>query len=131
MKYTITPATLTLEADEAERAELRAAMDERPEHFGTLDHEAEFMESLIANSELEWINPEDTGDLTGAPMLGIYGPECQESELPADRIGALECGRDSFRGFYQPILQRWAFMDYAIRSFLADLMNTGKAVFIA
>jgi len=34
---------------------------------------ADILEPLTCNSELDWVLPEYTGDLTGAPMLGIYG----------------------------------------------------------
>lgn len=61
----------------------------------------EWFDDYLANTEFMWILPEDNGDLTDAPMLGVYGePE-----------------------------RRFAFMDYAIVSVLGRLLDTGKAVF--
>ena len=66
----------------------------------------DWFEALVCNSELEWINPADTGDLTDAPMLGIWQD---------DRMS----------------VERWAFMDYQVRSVLADLRDKGEVVFIS
>jgi hypothetical protein len=105
MKYTYdgnVKGCLILKADENERRELKELVEEK----GTGDlAEAEALERLIANSELDWIGEGETGDLTTAPMLGIRD----------------ESGK---------VLSRWAFMDYQVRSFLTDLIETGKAVFI-
>lgn len=65
----------------------------------------EVFETLISNSELEWIDASETGDLTDAPILGIRG--------------------DS------GILARWAYMDYQIKSPLDDLANNGEVIFIS
>ena len=59
----------------------------------------DFFEILICSSELQWIAPEETGDLTAAPMLGI---------------------RDG-----ETVVERWAFMDYQVRSVLQDLRDNG------
>jgi hypothetical protein len=85
-------------------------------------HETDCLESLIANSELEWIPEGVTGDLTSAPMLGILGAE-QESETGPH--GAIPSSSDRF----QPILKRWAYMNYAVRSFVTDLLENGLCVF--
>lgn len=111
MKYTYDETTLTIEADEAERAALREVATDLPDHYGTLGHEVEFMERLICNSELDWIQPGETGDLTDAPLLGIRDADNVLSD-----------------GSY-PIVQRWGYPHYALRSFLTDLMETGRAVF--
>ena len=63
------------------------------------------LEHITANSNLEWIDPSATGDLTSAPMLGILGKNDEVTE-------------------------RWAFMDYQVRSVLVDLRDKGEAVFI-
>lgn len=65
-----------------------------------------FFEGLISNSELEWIQPYETGDLTSAPIIGIYS----------------ENGK---------VKERWAFMDYQLRSVLEDLRDFGKVIFIS
>ena len=73
---------------------------------GKLGLEAEALEPLICNSELDWVAPEDIGALTSAPILGIRNP--------AGEVDAA-----------------WGFMDYAVRSFVDDLINTGKAIFVS
>jgi hypothetical protein len=96
--------TLTLTADDEDRAFLRELKEDEPDHFGTIQSEIEALESLIANSELDWIDPAECGDLTDAPILGIR-----------DADGAP--------------LERWGFMDYQCRTFLDDLIAHGRAVF--
>jgi hypothetical protein len=51
-----------------------------------------------------WIRPEEIDALTSAPILG-------------------------FRDENENVVRVWGFMDYAVRSFLQDLVETGKAVF--
>lgn len=80
--------------------ELRAENEARP----GLDLEAEALESLLANSELEWVRPEEIGALTDAPILGI---RTQRGKVKA----------------------AWGYMSYAVRSFVDDLIDEGKAVF--
>jgi len=85
----------------------RHAIAELIKAEGTTDRaEAEALESLICNSELEWIQPEEIGALTDAPILGLR-----------DEDGKPEAA--------------WGFMDYQVRSFLTDLRDKGKAVFIS
>ena len=105
MKYTYdgnAQGCLIIKADERERRELKELVEEKGP---TISTEGDALESLTCNSELEWISPEETSDLTSAPMLGIRD----------------ESGK---------VLSRWAFMDYQIKSFLTDLIETGKATFI-
>jgi hypothetical protein len=109
MKHTISPdrKTLTIHVDDAEREELRElgqGIHQDQEMF-------EFLEPLICNSELEWINPADTGDLTDAPMLGIRFFDNESRQ--------------------ETILERWAFMSYQVRSVLEDLRDKGEAIFIS
>jgi len=61
---------------------------------------------VTCNSGLQWIDASETGDLTSAPMLGF-------KDLENDTV-----------------LDRWAFMDYQVRSVLEDLRDTGKVVFV-
>lgn len=106
--------TLTISVDEKERQELR----DWPEDQAGMSNEnlqsdmamTDFLEPLTCNSDLEWINPADTGDLTDAPMLGIY----ERSE----------------RARNDRILERWGFMDYQVRSVLEDLRDKGEVVFV-
>ena len=143
MKHTISPdyKTLTVTIDEQEQVNLCQIRDEEPDDFGSSDMERDYLEPLTCNSELQWINPADTGDLTDAPMLGITGGEvagclCEvwthkhkPTGLDARPLGWIHTSQDGATKFFTPILYRWVFMPYAVRSFLADLADTGKAVF--
>ena len=106
MKYTITPdrKRLTITVDDQERQHLRELEQIERDHAMT-----GFLEPLTCNSDLEWINPADTGDLTDAPMLGI-------------RFFNNETRKET-------VLERWAFMDYQVRSVLEDLRDKGEAIF--
>ena len=107
MNYTITPdrLQLVLAVDESERAEL-LELDETIHQDRTM---CDFFDHLICNSELDWVRPEWTGDLTDAPMLGICEWwDCEEPE----------------------VIERWAWMDYAVRSLLAELRDKGTATLV-
>ena len=119
---------LVITIDDEERAELRELHDDDPDHFGTDDAMVDFLEPLVCNSELQWINPADTGDLTDAPILGILGDETTENKGP---YGAVHVGFWDGHARYNTIEQRWGYMDYQLRSPLQDLLDTGKAVFVA
>lgn len=135
MKFTYDENRLTLEADESERAELRETLAERPDYFGTNGHEYEFCEGITANSELEWIDAEWCGDLTDAAILGITGsediPESKTKGFTEPHYGWRNVGRWDGENQFAPILQRWGYEPYQVRSFLTDLMDTGKAVFLS
>lgn len=126
MTHQISPdrKTLTILFTEKERQNLR--------ELGELIHQDATMhdclEGLTCNSELEWISPADTGDLTSAPMLGILGDEQRDDATPGGYRGTKV---STGPGMIQPILERWAFMDYQVRSVLEDLRDTGKAVFVS
>jgi hypothetical protein len=106
MRYEINRAkkTLALIADDDDRAFLREMKEGDPDQFGTIQSEIEALDSLIANSELDWIDPAECGDLTDAPILGIRDVD----GVP---------------------LERWGFMNYQVRTFLGDLIDDGRAVF--
>lgn len=104
--------------EQAELQELKNDDDGDSDYHNGLDGDFhsdarmyDFLEPLTANSELEWVSSFETGDLTTAPMLGIK--EYHEKDLEEPKI-----------------IQRWAFMDYQVRSVLDDLLNNGKAIFI-
>ena len=107
MNYTISEdrTRLTLTVDPAER-DLLCELGEAIHRDVTMH---EFFEHLVCNSELEWITPEWTGDLTDAPMLGI----CE--------------WRD---GGEHEVIERWAWMSYAVRSLLEELRDKGVAVLV-
>lgn len=62
----------------------------------------DFFEGFIANSEWEWITPEEIGALTDAPILGI-------------------------RDENEEVIEAYGYMNYAIRSILQDFDDYGKA----
>ena len=61
----------------------------------------EFFDLHLANTEFDWIEPEDIGALTSAPILGIRD------------------GNDA-------VVEAYGFMDYAVISSLQALMKTGE-----
>lgn len=109
MNYSISPdrRTLTITADEGERANLRELGDSIHQDATMCD----VLEHITANSELAWVNPSETGDLTDAPMLGIYGAGPDDENAP--------------------VRERWAFMSYQVRSLLQDLRDDGEAVLVS
>ncbi len=101
---------LIIRANEQERANLKDISNtDRPGR----EIEYEALEDLCANSELEWIDPSETGDLTDAPMLGIRDGDVDQPTCES------------------PVIARWAFMDYQLRSFVDDLIEKGEAIFIS
>ena len=132
MRHTATPDTLTITITEAERAELRELRDEKPETFGSDSTMAEFLEPLTANSELSWLPEGATGDLTSAPMLGILGKEMAEP-VPAESrgYGLVQIGQWDGKRQFSAIVERWAWMNYAVQSLLDALLNDGEAVLVA
>ena len=96
---------LILYCDSHEGEEIKALAD--PE-TGEFDCNAEYdaLESLLANSELDWIRPEEVGALTSAPILGFRDEDGEPTAA-------------------------WGFMDYQVRSFLTDLVENGRAVFVS
>lgn len=132
MKATISQdrRTLTITADAGERANLAEFGDEI--HSDRLM--CDMLEHITCNSELEWIPEGTTGDLTSAPMLGILGePEWRDSHR--DNDGTILAGADYRRAAkcvsVQPVVERWAFMSYQVRSVLQDLRDCGEAVFVS
>lgn len=130
--YTIDPisAQLRLTADPEERELLRQlATDLEGEPLSRLESEA--MEYLLCNSELCWVDPADTGDLTDAPIIGILGSDEARTREQKGPFGAQMCGGDEGGDWYVPIIARWGFMSYALRSFVSDLIENGEAVFVS
>ena len=131
LKYQIKDTRLVITADAEDQAELRRLRDE-DEDFQSDRTMHDVLECLIANTELTWISPNDTGDLTDAPMLGILGEEgIKQYTVFLENYGFVETGTDRFWTMVQPILKRWAFMDYQLRSPLEDLADKGEAVFVS
>lgn len=126
MHYSYTDKTLTIYIDKDKQAELREMQNDDPEYFQTDNAMWDVFEPLICNSELDWLNPDDTGDLTDAPMLGILDYETTVNEKIGP-FGAVDLGF----GEFAPITHRWAYMAYESKSPLQDLLETGKAVFVS
>lgn len=127
MNYSISPdrRLLTITADADERAEL-AALGESIHSDSTL-HDS--LEHITCNSELEWVFPYETGDLTDAPMLGIFGEEgLKEHTVFAPNHGLRDTGFNGHNTTAVPIVERWAYIGYELRSFLEVLRDEGKIV---
>ncbi len=138
MKHQISPdrRSLTITIDEEERGQLRElkqdSIESGHDKFGSDKAMHEFFEGYLANCELQWVQPEWCGDLTSAPMLGIMGDDVVESEVktfPAPYHGWREIGFNGREKIFQPVLQRWAYMQYQVRSPLTDLLENGKVEF--
>lgn len=86
-----------------EQKELRRMQEEDPDAFKTNWTMDQVFESLIANSEYQWIAPETIGALTDAPILGI---DHESADVDA-----------------------WGFMDYAITSPQEELLKHRKCIF--
>jgi len=95
---------LILKADAEEQVRIRELVAEKEGDWSPMQMDDEVLAPLLCNSELEFINAEDCGALTDAPILGLR----KES-------GEVEAA--------------WAYMDYQLRSFVDDLLETGRAVF--
>lgn len=106
---TETPSSLILQVDANLQAELR---DRRVElnadgsdAFSSDDNLYQLFDWLTCNSEYEFVQPEETGDLTSAPLLGIRNEQGN-------------------------IVQRWGFMAYELRSPQDDLADAGRCEFV-
>ena len=130
MIFKISPdgRTLTVIASENEREQLRQMKNLQADE--TL---YQFFEHIVCRSGLNWLNPADTGDLTDAPILGILGETqpANSKTLPSHH-GVVFVGHygEPPQDQVQPIIERWAFMDYQLRSPLEALRDKGEAVFI-
>lgn len=121
--------TLTITCSPETREELGRLFEENS-GFSSED-EGDQLDGLIGNSDLQWIDPSDTGDLTDAPLLGITGGTVSEEERKEHPpcIGWISAGFWNDQKHYFPIFERWGYSRYETRSFLQDLMETGKTEF--
>lgn len=126
MKYEISPdrSQLIISIDDDEQKVL-SNMDELDSDNAMYD----FLDSLIANSELSWLRAEDTGDLTDAPILGILGEETVAGEGFTGPHGFVLTGGNGGETCACPILERWGFSKYQIVSVLEELKRHKKVVF--
>jgi hypothetical protein len=109
IKATATPTSLILEIDSKTQIELQSLRAELnldgSDAFSTERSLYEIFEWLTCNSEYEFVQADETGDLTAAPLLGIR-----------DEQGN--------------IVQRWGFMDYQLRGPQDDLAEAGRCRFV-
>lgn len=125
MTHTISQdrTTLTVTVTPDEREILKRMDDSGHDSIHSDATLRDFLEPLTCNSELQWINPGDTGDLTSAPMLGIWG---EEQDAPAGyssdqtHTGFVLAGCDG---------KNMRVMSYQVRSVLEDLRDKGECVF--
>lgn len=89
----------------------------------------ELLESLIANSELDWLDPSICGDLTDAPMLAVLDyPELPVEALPGR--GYVDCGFWDNKHWGYRVAQRWGWMDYAVKDLLEEIREKRYAILI-
>jgi len=93
-----------LSCDPNTQAELIVIRGDEDSEWGSIRSQNEILEWFLCNSEWDWIDPSETGDLTDAPMLGIRDDDNEGT-----------------------VIERYAFMPYAIRSFLDDLADSGES----
>jgi len=129
MQYTIDDNRLVISADNREREELRKLHDLDPDAFDRDDFMYDMLENLVTNDSFQWIDAGVTGDMTDAPMLAILGDEEPGEPGAGECQGLYQCGRWDDRDQYQPVLYRWAFMNYCVTSPQRDLIEAGEAVF--
>lgn len=129
-------STLVLTVNKREQRWLQAAQrrDERGEcrpRFDTDDFLYDMLGPMFTDDCFTWLPEGTTGDMTAAPILGVLGSEIPGP--PTDKAlcsGLYHCGRweveGELREMYQPCLQRWAYMDYALSSPQRELAETGR-----
>ncbi len=115
MKYTISPdrTRLVITATKCERQELR----DYGHSIQSDEAMQDFLEHLICNSELEWIDASETGDLTHAPMLARL------EKQPCVSLNGAEV-------YTATVAERWAFLEYQTSSVLEVLRDNGEVVFV-
>lgn len=130
---------LVLTVTKREQRRLKAAQrrDEQGQCDPPFDSDAflhQLFEPLVTDGEFTWLPEDCTGDLTSAPLLGILGDEMPGPDDTADTpgMGLVHVGcwthGGRLRQMYQPVLKRWAFMPYQVRSPQRDLADDGKCV---
>ncbi len=103
---------------------------DNPEELADADTIEEALEHLLANSDLCWIDPSVCGDLTGAPILAILADHEEAVEALPGR-GYVDCGFWDDRHWAYRVVQRWGWMDYAVKDLLTVLRERGEAVLLA
>jgi len=112
---------LKLSIDAEDQELLRILQKEDPDNFQSDGVMYDLFERFIANSEYEWVRPEEVAALTDAPMLGIYRAR-QDTDGPDISVVGHWDNTDW-------VVSCWAFMDYQIISVQQQLLETGSAIF--
>lgn len=100
---------------------------DNPEELADADTIEEALESLLANTDLCWIDPSICGDLTDAPMLAMLDyPEAAVEALPGN--GYVDCGYWDDKHWALRRALRWGWMDYAAKDLLEELKEHGEAI---
>lgn len=85
----------------------------------------DLLEGFIANSEWDWVQPEEIGALTNAPILGTFGQS--EPSVGGRLAGRWRDEAGVMQTWYDPVLEAYAFMDYQVRSLQSVLLEKGEA----
>ena len=132
-------STLVITVNKKEQRRLAAYMrrsdngklDKFEPRFDSDDFLYELLMPMFTDDCFTWLPEGTTGDLTSAPMVGILGDEMPgPPSKEAECSGLHNCGQWEINGevrdIYEPVLHRWAFMDYAVTSPQRELAETGR-----
>jgi hypothetical protein len=135
--------TLVLTVNRREQRRLQAYMrrdrngrlDSLEPRFDSDDFLYDLLEPMFTDDCFSWLPEGTTADLTSAPMIGVLGDEMPGPPTEeAVCSGLYNCGRwgveRQLRDIFQPVLRRWAFMDYAVTSPQQELAETGRCVWL-
>ena len=102
MEFITNEKGLTIKITKVEQEDLEEIYHAESDFFLCDACMYEFFALYLADTEFEWVDAEDIGALTSAPILGS-------------------------RDHNDIVVEAFGFMDYAILSPLQDLMETGEA----
>jgi hypothetical protein len=119
---------------EEERNDLRERRESDPDSWGSDLNEREAVSDSLFAAGYDWVRPEESGDLTSAPMFGLRGselpiPERMTNENDRGDLCVTYWDNNKREGTFAPVLKRWAYMNYAVRTFLDDMIDDGHADF--
>jgi hypothetical protein len=123
---------LVITVTKKQQRSLQAAQ-RRDQSFDSDAFMHELLEPLVTDG-FAWLPTGCTDDLTGAPMLGILGEEMPGPDDRQDAVGMglVHVGRWNHQGrlrqMYEPVLRRWAFMDYQTTNPQRELADSGRCV---
>lgn len=117
---------ITFTLDQEEKNNIKSLRESEEDEVEISNAVEELLSNHFCNCELQWINPADTGDITEAPMLGILGETTTEDKGP---YGAVHCGFWDEKARYNPITERWAYMNYQVEDPYLVLAEKGEITF--